>query len=144
MSRRRTCPSDLTDALWAIIEALLPPPCRGGRPEKHSRRAIVDAILYVVRPRCSRRRLPADFPSGQIVCWYFVAWVEATVTAGMPAVVRGELRKLEGRDAEPAAGIIDSLSVTSADTVGRASHGCDAGKKAIVRSGSSSPTLWDC
>ena len=65
MSRRRSYPSDLTDDQWAIIEALLPPPRRGGRPEKHSRRAIVDVILYLVRPGCSWRQLPADFPPWQ-------------------------------------------------------------------------------
>ena len=45
--------SSVTDAQWAILEPLLPAPGstagRGGRPEKHCRRAIVDAILYIVR-----------------------------------------------------------------------------------------------
>ena len=58
MSRRSTYPSDLTDAQSAIIEPLLPPPRRGGRPEKHPRRAIVNAILYVVGvPGVSSRRI---------------------------------------------------------------------------------------
>jgi sporulation protein YlmC with PRC-barrel domain len=38
--------SDLTDAQWEIIEPMLPLPKWMGRPEKHPRRAIVDAILY--------------------------------------------------------------------------------------------------
>jgi transposase len=79
MSRRHTYPSDLTDAQWAIIEALLPRR-RGGRPEKHPRRAIVDAILYVVRTGCSWRQLPTDFPPWQTVYWYFTAWEQAKVT----------------------------------------------------------------
>ena len=45
--------SSVTDAEWAILEPLLPAPGstagRGGRPEKHCRRAIVDVILYIVR-----------------------------------------------------------------------------------------------
>jgi hypothetical protein len=40
----------VTDAEWAILEPLLAAPGstagRGGRPEKHCRRVIVDAILY--------------------------------------------------------------------------------------------------
>ena len=44
--------SSVTDAQWAILEPLSPAPGstagRGGRPEKHCRRAIVDAILYIV------------------------------------------------------------------------------------------------
>jgi transposase len=129
MSRRRTYPSDLTDAQWAIIEALLPPPCGGGRPEKHPRRVIVDAILYVVRTGCSWRQLPSDFPPWQTVYWYFVAWERARVTQAMLAAVRGELRARDGRAVEPTAGIIDSQSVRGADTVGRATRGYDAGKK---------------
>jgi transposase len=43
--------SSLTDAQWAVLEPLLPPPGnaagRGGRPEKYCRRLILDAILYV-------------------------------------------------------------------------------------------------
>ena len=73
MSRRRTYSSDLTDDQWAIIEALLPGTRRGGRREEHPRRAIVDAILYVVRTGCSCRQLPADFPPWQTVYGYFVA-----------------------------------------------------------------------
>jgi transposase len=51
---RRHYPSDTTDAEWALIEPLLPVPAfhtaRGGRPEKHPRREIVDAIRYIVLP----------------------------------------------------------------------------------------------
>ncbi|MER7441603.1 transposase [Micromonospora avicenniae] len=45
-----------------MIEPLLPLVNSGGRPEEHPRRAIVDAILYVVRAgyrhdlRCARPR----------------------------------------------------------------------------------------
>src|SRR3712207_5222838 len=60
-------PSDTSDEQWALIEPLLPPVNTGGRPEKHPRRAIVDAILYVVRGGCSWRQLPADFPPWQTV-----------------------------------------------------------------------------
>ncbi|WP_235013554.1 transposase, partial [Parafrankia sp. Ea1.12] len=39
-------PSDLTDAEWAYVQPLLPAASKDGRPEKHDRRDIVDAILY--------------------------------------------------------------------------------------------------
>lgn len=45
--------------------ALLPPADTGGRPEKHPRRSVVDAILYVVRTGCSWQHLPVDFPPWQ-------------------------------------------------------------------------------
>ncbi|WP_158578965.1 transposase [Spongiactinospora rosea] len=58
-------PSDLTDAQWELIEPLLPGPNTGGRPEKHPRRGIVNAILYVVRSGCPWRCLPTDLPPGR-------------------------------------------------------------------------------
>jgi transposase len=122
-------PSDLTDAQWALIEPLLPAPNTGGRREKHPRRDIVDAILYVVRTGCAWRQLPFDFPPWQTVYWYFAGWEEAKVTEQMMAVLRRRVRVAQGRAEEPTAGIIDSQSVKGADTVGRDSRGYDAGKK---------------
>ena len=68
-SRPARYPSDTSDEQWALIEPLLPAANTGGRPEKHPRRAVVDAILYVVRTGCAWRALPADFPPWQTVYW---------------------------------------------------------------------------
>jgi transposase len=129
MPRARRYPSDLTDAQWAVIEPLLPDVRTGGRPEKHSRRDIVDAILYVVRAGCSWRQLPFDFPPWQTVYWYFVRWEEAKVTKQIIVVLRRRVRAAQGRREEPSAGIIDSQSVKGADTVPRQTRGYDANKK---------------
>ena len=127
--RPQRYPSDTNDEQWTLIEPLLPAVKTGGRPEKHPRRAIVDAILYVVRTGCAWRQLPADFPPWQTVYWYFNQWEQAKVTEKILPVVRAQLRVQEGRDPEPSAGLIDSQSVKGADTVGRESRGYDAGKK---------------
>ena len=129
MPRDRRYPSDLTDAQWALIEPLLPAPRRGGRSEKHPRRAIVDAILYVVRTGCSWRQLPVDFPPWQTVYWYFSRWEQQQVTEQILEVLRGKVRDQQGRNQQPSAGLIDSQSVKGADIVSRASRGYDAGKK---------------
>lgn len=129
VARRARYPSDTSDEQWELIEPLLPQVNTGGRPEKHPRRAIVDAILYVVRTGCAWRQLPADFPPWQTVYWYFVRWEQAKVTERILPVVREQLRLQEGRNAEPSAGLIDSQSVQGADTVGRDTRGYDAGKK---------------
>src|SRR3569833_4053796 len=127
---RRSCyPSDLSDDEWAMVEPLLPPPGEGGRPEKHPRRAVVDAILYVVRTGCAWRALPADFPPWQTVYWYFVRWEKRRVTLRMLDVLRQQVRHVDGRGGQPTAGIIDSQSVKGADTVGRDTRGYAAGKK---------------
>jgi transposase len=119
----------MSDEQWTLIEPLLPPVKPGGRPEKHPRRDVVDAILYVVRAGCAWRALPADFPPWQTVYWYFIRWEQAKVTEKILPVVRQQVRAQEGRDHEPTAGLIDSQSVKGADTVGRDSRGYDAGKK---------------
>src|SRR3954462_2983121 len=129
MARESRYPSDTSDEQWALIEPLLPEARTGGRPEKHPRRVVVDAILYVVRTGCAWRQLPVDFPPWQTVYWYFNQWEQAKVTKTILPVVREQLRVQEGRDPEPSAGLIDSQSVKGADTVGRETRGYDAGKK---------------
>ena len=129
VARQARYPSDSSDEQWALIEPLLPEVKTGGRPEKHPRRALVDAILYVVRTGCAWRQLPADFPPWQTVYWYFNRWEQAKVTEQILPIVREQLRVQEGRNPQPSAGIIDSQSVKGADTVGRDSRGYDAGKK---------------
>ena len=58
--------SDLTDAEWALLEPLLPPPRDHGRPRAWPLREVVNAIFYVMRsgargdfsPRTSRLGAP--------------------------------------------------------------------------------------
>lgn len=75
------CPSDTTSAEWALIELLLPTPAcetsRGGRPEKHPRREIVDAMRCIVDTGSKWRALPADFPPWRTVWGFVVCWVVA-------------------------------------------------------------------
>jgi transposase len=58
---RRPYDTDLTDALFAVLEPLLPPPKARGRP-RADLRAVLDGILYLVRSGCQWRLLPHDFP----------------------------------------------------------------------------------
>jgi transposase len=127
--RERRYPSDLTDAQWEIIEPMLPLPKWMGRPFKHDRRDIVDAILYVVRTGCAWRYLPVDFPPWQTVYGHFKQFNERGTTERILDELREHIRIAEGRDPEPTAGIIDSQSVKGADTVGASSRGYDAGKR---------------
>lgn len=54
--------TDLSDAEWAILAPLLEPPTRRGRPRKHARRLVLNAILYVLRGGIAWRLMPAGFP----------------------------------------------------------------------------------
>jgi transposase len=93
-----------SDAQWKLIEPLLPPTRPGRRREKHSRRAVVDAILYVLRTGCAWRQLPVNIPPWATVYWYFARWEQAKVTArvpgpepaGLPASLGFEFQHLQG------------------------------------------------
>ncbi|WP_233425620.1 IS5 family transposase [Jiangella alkaliphila] len=118
----------MTDAQWELIAPMVPVK-PGGRPAKHARRRIVDAILYVNRTGCSWRQLPHDFAPWDTVYWYFKTWNEAGVTDRIHDALRAQVRDGNGRDPMASAGIVDAQSVKGADTVGRDSRGYDAGKK---------------
>ncbi|MFI6544375.1 IS5 family transposase [Streptomyces prunicolor] len=125
-------PSDLADEQWALVEPLLPPARvgpKGGRREKHPRRRILDAIFYVVRTGCAWRQLPKDFAPWQTVYWYFTWWHDDGAVERIHDALRSKVRQADGRGAEPSAGLIDSQSVRTADTVPAATRGFDAGKK---------------
>ena len=127
-SSPRPYPSDLTDEQWALIEPMVPVK-PGGRPAKHPRRRIVEAILYVNRTGCSWRSLPHDFPPWDTVYWYFQLWNAEGTTDRIHNALRDAVRDAAGRDPMASAGIVDSQSVKGADTVGADSRGYDAGKK---------------
>ncbi|MFD4342629.1 IS5 family transposase [Streptomyces anulatus] len=131
--RERRYPSDMTDHEWALIEPLLPLPASettsGGRPEKHPRREIVDAIRYVVDTGCKWRALPADFPPWRTVWGFMARWAAAGVIGQIRDALAGRIRREMGRGPRAVATIIDSQSVKAASTVGKDSPGYDAGKK---------------
>ena len=120
--------SSVTDAERAILQPLLPAPGstagRGGRPEKHCRRVIVAAILYIVRGGITWRQLPVEFPPAATVSAVFARWGGSILDA-----LRDRLRVRAGRDRCPTAAIIDSQTVPAADTVPRSSRGWDGGKR---------------
>ena len=125
--------SSLTDAQWAVLAPLLPPPGntrgRGGRPEKHPRRRVLDAIFYLVRGGVAWAALPREFPPHQTVYGLFGRWSRHGVWQQIHDTLRDLVRVHQGRDPQPTVAIIDSQSVRGADTVPGRSRGYDAGKK---------------
>ena len=74
MQNEESYPSDLTDIEWELIEPLMPGPQKLGRPARYEKRAILNAVFYVVRSGCSWRMLPRDLPPWRIVYYYFMTW----------------------------------------------------------------------
>lgn len=133
MHRRRRYPSDTTAAEWALIEPLLPVPAcqtrKGGRPEKHHRRDIVDGIRYLVDNGIKWRAMPSDFPPWRTIYGYFARWAAAGVLGVIRDQLRRRIRLASGKTPNAVATVVDSQSVKAAETVAKDSRGYDAGKK---------------
>ncbi len=77
----------------------LPPAGPAGRPPVHSRREIVNAILYLTRTGCAWRMLPRDLPPWQTVYRYFAAWRDDGTLDRVHDALRERVRvKQEGRN----------------------------------------------
>ena len=132
MAENKRYPSDLTDAQWELIEPLVPAPRSGGRPAVHSRRRVVDAILYVNRTGCAWRQLPHDLPPWATVFWYHKRWREDGVVDRLHDALRDQVRDASDRDPMASGWSLRKTyaqSVKGADTVGAAVRGFDADKK---------------
>jgi putative transposase len=103
--------SDLTDAEWAIIAPLLPPPATTGRRRRWPRREIMNAIFYVLRSGCPWRMVPDCFAPATTVYRWFVRLREDRVFETINHHLLMVDRERTGREASPSATVIDSQSV---------------------------------
>lgn len=96
-SGTKTYPSDLRDEEWALLDGLIPRAWKAGRPEKYPKRAILNAIFYLVRSGCAWRMLPNDLPPWKLVWHYFAHWKKQGVWARLNDALRDAVRLQAGK-----------------------------------------------
>src|SRR3712207_1921640 len=108
----------LSDAAWALVAPLLPPAKPGGRPRTTDLRAVLDAILYLLRTGCQWRLLPRDFPPWSTVHHYFRTWRNAGVWVRLHRALYARARAAAGRAPCPTLVIMDGQSVKTTERGG--------------------------
>ena len=120
-------PTDMTDEQWAVIEPLLPPAKRGGRPRRVTLRLVLNTIFYLNKAGCQWALLPSDLAKRSTANGYFSAWkVDGTWPALLDAR-RRPVRVAAGHEPEPQKAAIDSQTVKGSEAGG--ARGYDGGKK---------------
>ena len=97
MAKQEPYPSTLTDKEWKLIDPWLPARSKLGRPPRYARRAILDAIFYVVRSGCAWRMLPHEFPHWRLCHDYFARWQANGVWERLHRALVGKVRVQSGK-----------------------------------------------
>lgn len=115
---------DVTNAQWALLEPLLPPPPRRGRPRRWPLRALLDGVRHRTRTGCPWRDVPDRYGPWWRVYALFCCWQVCGVWARIESALA---------QAGDAAGKVDwQVSVDS--TIARAHvHAAGARKDSVDR-----------
>ena len=125
---RKPYPSDVSDAEWEFLVPYLTLMREDAPQREYPRRAVFNAVRYVVKTGCQWDFLPHDFPPASAVYQQARRWVAAGVFETITHDLRMMLRLVDGREGQPTAAILDGRTLQSTpESGGRA--GFDGAKK---------------
>jgi transposase len=126
---RRCYPSDLSDAVWAVVRPLMPVRDlrRGGARRRYGDRLVLDAIFFVLRSGCQWRMIPHDLLPWDAAYRWYRAWRRDGTWDRIHDMLRDLVRAVDGRDPAPSAGVLDAQSILSGE--GGQARGFDMGKR---------------
>lgn len=119
--------TDVTDTQWAMIEVFFSGENRGKHLQIHSKRDLVNAVLYLNKTGCQWRLLPKDFPPYVTVWSFYRRAVKSGLWEKIMAHLVEKSRIKAGRQATPSYSLIDSQSAKT--TLAAEERGIDGGKK---------------
>ena len=63
--------TDLTDKQWTLVRDIIPKEKRGKHFVRHSKRELINAVLYLNKTGCQWSLLPNDFPPYKTVSSFY-------------------------------------------------------------------------
>ena len=125
--------TSLTDAEWAIVAPFLPVPATTGRPRRWPMRAILDAILYVLRTGGAWRHLPREFPPWPTVHRWFLALARSGAFERLAHALTMADRERVGREASPTGAVLDAQAARSGGVGVSGRGGFDPARRVVGR-----------
>jgi transposase len=111
-------PSDPTDAEWALVEPMIPPAKRGGRPRDLNVREVLNRIFYVLSTGCQWNAIPKELPPKCTIYDYLDLWHWDGTVERIHHARYVAAREKAGRAASPTVAIIDAQSAKGAQKGG--------------------------
>ena len=120
---RKPYPSDVSDPEWEFLAPYLTLMREDAPQREYPLRDVFDALRYVVKTGCQWDMLPHDFPPAPAVYQQARRWVAAGVFEEIAHDLRMILRRVDEREAQPTAAILDSRTIQSTpESGGRAGY----------------------